>query len=207
MDPITRTNPWKPDTEARDWKYIVLHHTAATSGSVESIHEEHLKRKDKNGKHWLGIGYHFVIGNGKGMSDGEIEPTFRWRQQMPGAHAGVADYNQHGIGIVLIGNFEDEPPTAAQNASMKRLVGALKREYNIPVSKIVGHGDVKATECPGKYFPMSEVRDSVAQAEEFSVGRVSRPVQAGQITEIPRFFSSYEPTAITLTTSSGDSRK
>lgn len=165
MDPITKVNPWKPDTEPRDWNYIVLHHTAAESGSVESIHEEHLKRKDKNGKHWLGVGYHFVIGNGKGMGDGEIEPTFRWRQQLQGAHAGVADFNQHGIGIVLVGNFEESPPTRAQTASIKKLVGILKRDYGIVGSKIVGHSDVKATECPGKHFPMSDVRDSIALAD------------------------------------------
>ena len=89
IDPITRINPWKPESELRDWNYIVLHHTASDSGSLDSIHQEHLKRKDKEGNSWLGIGYHFVIGNGNGMADGEIEPTFRWRQQLQGAHAGV----------------------------------------------------------------------------------------------------------------------
>ena len=169
IDPITASNPWKPAAELREWDYIVLHHTASESGSVESIHDEHLKRKDKNGNGWLGIGYHFVIGNGNGMDDGEIEPTFRWRQQLQGAHAGVANYNQHGIGIVLIGNFEKSPPTDAQAASVKRLVGVLKREYSIASSKIVGHSDVKATECPGKLFPISEVRDGIALKNERAV--------------------------------------
>jgi len=162
VTPITKDNPWKPETAARDWKYIVLHHTASEQGDVESIHESHLKNKDKNGKPWLGIGYHFVVGNGKGMTDGEIEPTFRWKKQMQGAHAGVADYNQHGIGIVLVGNFEDGPPTTAQITSVKRLVRVLSREYEIRTSQVIGHGDVKATECPGTHFPLSEIRDSVA---------------------------------------------
>ncbi|MEZ6045526.1 MAG: hypothetical protein R3C11_08100 [Planctomycetaceae bacterium] len=71
-------NPWKPNVAERDWKWIVIHHTATDKGSVESIHETHLKRRDKNGNPWLsGIGYHFVIGNGQGMEDGDIEPTFR----------------------------------------------------------------------------------------------------------------------------------
>lgn len=165
VTPITKDNPWKPETATRDWKYIVLHHTASEQGDVESIHESHLKNKDKNGKPWLGIGYHFVIGNGKGMGDGEIEPTFRWKKQMQGAHAGVADYNQHGIGVVLVGNFEDSSPTVAQLASVKKLVRALSREYEIKSAQIVGHGDVKATECPGAHFPMSEIRDSVAALE------------------------------------------
>jgi N-acetyl-anhydromuramyl-L-alanine amidase AmpD len=160
--PIAKDNPWKPDTAARDWKYIVLHHTATDRGDVESIHESHLKNKDKNGKPWLGIGYHFVIGNGQGMTDGETEPTFRWKQQIQGAHAGVADYNQFGVGIVLIGNLEEKPPTGAQVASVKRLVRVLSREYDIQAAQIVGHSDVKATECPGRLFPMNEIRDSVA---------------------------------------------
>ncbi len=151
-------NPWRPTVKARGWKSIVLHHTAATSGSVESIHETHLQRKDGSGNSWLGIGYHFVVGNGNGMDDGEIEPTFRWKQQMHGAHAGEKEHNQTGIGIALIGNFEETPPTPKQLASIKRLVSVLKGEYGIPNEKVIGHQDVKATECPGKLFPLEDVR-------------------------------------------------
>lgn len=163
LDPIA-TNPWRPSLTPRDWKYLVLHHTASDAGDVESIHNAHLKNKDKNGKHWLGIGYHFVIGNGRGMDDGEIEPTFRWKQQMPGAHAGVNEYNQCGIGIVLIGNFEKSQPTPRQLKSVKELVAVLAREYAIHAEHVIGHGDIKATECPGQFFPLSNVRASVAAA-------------------------------------------
>jgi hypothetical protein len=126
---------------------------------VESIHEEHLKRKDANGQHWLGIGYHFVIGNGNGMADGAIEPTFRWNQQLHGAHAGAADpvYNQQGIGVALVGNFESKPPTPRQLAAVKRLVRVLKGAYGIPAKNVIGHSHVKATACPGKLFPLAEV--------------------------------------------------
>ena len=149
---------WKPDVEEREWKYIVLHHTAADRGSVESIHETHLQRKDKNGNSWLGIGYHFVIGNGNGMGDGEVQPTFRWREQLHGAHAGNREYNQLGIGITLVGNFEKSPPTEAQMSSVIQLVAQLKKEYGISEDQIFGHADVKATACPGKYFPLEEIR-------------------------------------------------
>lgn len=175
VEPAPAVNPWKPDAKLRDWNYIVLHHTASEAGSVESIHEEHLKRKDKKGNHWLGIGYHFVIGNGKGMPDGEIEPTFRWKQQLQGAHAGVADYNQRGIGIVLIGNFEKHPPSMVQTESIKSLVSTLKKEYGIASTKVIGHGDVKATECPGKLFPMSEVRDSTVMSDGSMIIQTSFP--------------------------------
>lgn len=154
-------NVWKPTVAPRAWKYIVVHHTATETGSVDSIHEAHVQNKDKNGKPWLGIGYHFVIGNGAGMIDGEIEPTFRWKQQLHGAHAGSDDpeYNQLGIGVCLVGNFEKEPPTAAQRVAVKRLVTALKNEYTILETRVVAHKDVRAaaTACPGKLFEMADV--------------------------------------------------
>jgi hypothetical protein len=158
--PAAGSFAWEPAESSREWTSIVIHHTAADHGSVESIHEAHLKRKDKNGNPWQGIGYHFVIGNGGGMPDGEIEPTFRWRQQIQGAHAGSAEYNEQGIGIALIGNFDEGPPSASQVAAVKQLVGALKFRYHILSSKVIGHSDIKATECPGKHFPMEEVRVS-----------------------------------------------
>ncbi len=150
---------WKPSAKARDWKYVVVHHTASEKGDVDSINEEHQKKKDASGKPWLGIGYHFLIGNGNGMPDGEIEPTFRWRQQLQGAHAGSSDpvYNQKGIGICLVGNFENHAPSAKQVASLKKLVKSLKGTYNIVSKNVIGHRDVRATECPGKLFPMEEV--------------------------------------------------
>ncbi len=150
QQPVAK-NPWKPDKEAREWRHIVIHHTASSRDSIESIHEAHLKRG------WEGIGYHFVIGNGSGMKDGEIEPTFRWKTQMHGAHAGNEEYNQHGIGVCLVGNFEDSNPSAAQLASVKRLVGVLKGQYGIKTANVVGHKTVKATACPGKNFPLTEV--------------------------------------------------
>ena len=155
--PAGMRNPWKPKVKERQWQHIVIHHTATSRGSVESIHEAHLKRKDRNGNHWLGIGYHFVIGNGNGMQDGSIEPTFRWRQQMHGAHAGVGNYNRKGIGVVLVGNFEKQQPTTAQLTAVKRLVRTLKTAYRIDSNNIIGHSDIKATACPGKYLNVDDV--------------------------------------------------
>ena len=154
--PAIVQNPWKPKEKARDWRHIVIHHTASSGGSVESVHEAHL------GRGWQGIGYHFLIGNGSGMENGEIEPTFRWHQQLHGAHAGNDEYNQRGIGICLVGDFEKGHPSAAQLAAVKRLVGVLKSEYGISSDHVIAHKDVKATACPGKNFPLAEVGQSDA---------------------------------------------
>jgi len=152
--------PWEPPVTAHAWKYIVLHHTASTSGSVASINDAHLRRTDADGTPWRGIGYHFVIGNGDGMPDGAIETTFRWDEQSAGAHAGVGEFNANGIGVCLVGNFEEAPPTAAQLSAARRLVGALKARFSISASDVIRHGDIKATECPGRYFPHDDIANT-----------------------------------------------
>ncbi|MCH2200665.1 MAG: N-acetylmuramoyl-L-alanine amidase [Fuerstiella sp.] len=135
----------------------MVHHSATKRGSVESIHRNHRNRRDRNGQPWLGIGYHFVIGNGNGMPDGSISPTFRWKQQLHGAHSGSLLHNGRGIGICLIGNFEEEPPTAAQLTSITSLIRTLTVRFKIRKEKVIGHRSVRATACPGRLFPLKEI--------------------------------------------------
>ncbi|QDT63499.1 peptidoglycan recognition protein family protein [Calycomorphotria hydatis] len=137
---------------SHDWKYIVLHHTATNSGSVASIDAAHKRRRDSAGRPWKGIGYHFLIGNGNGMPDGKVAETFRWEEQIAGAHAGVLQYNQHGIGIALVGNFELEGPTDRQQTALLELIERLVTDYGIPAENILTHGEIRATQCPGRFF-------------------------------------------------------
>jgi N-acetyl-anhydromuramyl-L-alanine amidase AmpD len=161
-----QANQWMAEVRESSWAFIVIHHSASRSGSVESIHREHSERKDGNGNRWLGIGYHFVIGNGHGMGDGKIEATFRWNEQIHGAHSGNAMFNARGIGICLIGNFEDHPPTPKQVKAVRELVKTLAVRHQISRSKVMGHGDVKATACPGKHFPLKELRAVIPENRE-----------------------------------------
>lgn len=163
-----------PQGKSRAWKYIVLHHSATDSGSVDSIDAEHRQRLDSAGRPWLGIGYHFVIGNGQGMPDGQVQSTFRWREQREGAHAGLEEFNQHGIGICLVGNFDQSGPTQAQLAATRQLVDRLQRQFGLSNEQLLRHGDLKATACPGKYFSMDliarvvPVREDAGNRESFS---------------------------------------
>lgn len=144
---------FEPPTTSHAWKYLVLHHSAGDAGSVDSIDADHRQRTDGAGRHWLGIGYHFVIGNGQGMPDGLIEPTFRWREQLHGAHAGGRNYNRDGIGVCLVGDFNKSPPSERQLAAARQLIGWLSRRYSIEASHVLRHGDVAASDCPGRFFP------------------------------------------------------
>jgi N-acetyl-anhydromuramyl-L-alanine amidase AmpD len=142
--------------------YLVLHHSATDSGSVQSLDAAHRKRKDQFGNAWLGIGYHFVIGNGQGMPDGQIEATFRWKQQLHGAHARRRRYNRHGIGICLVGDFENSPPTPRQMSALRSLCEWLMGRYELDRNDVVRHVDVAATRCPGRLFPFDDLIAALA---------------------------------------------
>lgn len=162
---------WEPATEARAWRHIVLHHSASRGGDVDSIDAQHSQLTDAEGRRWRGIGYHFVIGNGQDMADGQVEATFRWHDQLPGAHAGKREYNEAGIGICLIGNFDEQAPTPRQLAACKQLVRELGTRYEIEPEQVVGHRDVKATACPGQHFPLDEIAVAAADSHEASLSR------------------------------------
>jgi hypothetical protein len=154
---------WRPEIPAAAWKYVVVHHSGTPTGSVESIHADHSRRRDVSGRPWLGIGYHFVVGNGQGMKDGGIESTFRWRDQIHGAHSGSELFNAYGIGICLIGDFQRQRPTHAQWSAVCRLVESLLRDFELPVESIVGHSSVAATACPGRFLSVQKLRDALTQ--------------------------------------------
>ncbi|HHT9135977.1 MAG TPA: peptidoglycan recognition protein family protein [Candidatus Wunengus sp. YC60] len=133
----------------RDWRYIVIHHSATESGSAAEFDRYH---REKRG--WEnGLGYHFVIGNGNGSPDGEIEIGNRWITQIDGAHAGVEEYNHYGIGICLVGNFNQSRPTAAQMASLSELVEYLQHRCHITAENVIMHRHCRQTDCPGRNFP------------------------------------------------------
>ncbi len=167
----TKTKPtdskltWMAEVEETEWEYIVIHHSATESGSVATIHAEHLNRRDAAGNPWLGIGYHFVIGNGQGMPDGTVRATFRWKEQIHGAHSGSELFNARGIGICLIGNFEETHPSKAQMNSLKSLVRVLTARHRISPERLMGHDSVKATACPGKHFPLHKIRQGISRTE------------------------------------------
>ncbi len=168
---------WQPAAPLRPWKYLVLHHSATAGGSVAAIHREHRQRRDAAGNAWLGIGYHFVVGNGQGMADGAVEPTFRWRGQLQGAHAGDRRHNEQGIGICLIGNFEEGPPTANQIAATQKLVAALCGPLQIAPDAVLLHRDIAATACPGRHFSLKSVVAApvAAPAERGLAARTASP--------------------------------
>ncbi len=151
-----------PSSVERKWTAIVLHHSGTENGNAAIFDKWH-----REGNHWEGVGYDFVIGNGTDSGDGEVEVTFRWRQQRTGAHCKTPNNwaNERAVGICLVGNFNHSTPTSQQMRSLVRLIDFLQKRYGISKSRIYGHNTTpgaQKTACPGKKFPMSQLKSTLA---------------------------------------------
>lgn len=148
-----------PSSVEKQWTAIVIHHSATEKGNAAIFDKWH---RENNG--WEGIGYDFVIGNGTESGDGQVEVTFRWKRQIPGAHCGGTPgnwANEDGIGICLVGDLNNTAPSARQIQSLLKLVNFLQSRYRISNSRIYGHGTTpgaRITDCPGSRFPMSHFK-------------------------------------------------
>ena len=102
-----------------------------------------------------GLAYHFVIGNGVDSGNGEIEVGARWLKQLDGGHVRKTEVNQQGIGICVVGNFEETRPTQSQMRAFIELVDYLGNDLLKGNYKFLVHREVDRnhTVCPGKFFP------------------------------------------------------
>lgn len=133
-------------------KYIVLHHSATPDGLVlkdfDAIKRYHI---EVNG--WRDIGYHWVVEHVNGVLK-TIPGRAEWDT---GAHC--IGRNQDGIGICVVGNFQEETPSE----ELYRFVAELCRDImsRHPIREIGGHRDYYATACPGKNFDVEKIRKLV----------------------------------------------
>lgn len=167
--PVDAPSPWFPagGRISPRWTYIVVHHSATRTGGAAAFDKYH---REQNG--WDELGYHFVIGNGTNTPDGQVEVGSRWRTQKHGAHCKTPDnyFNEHGIGICLVGDFTRTSPTPKQYASLMRLVRFLSARCRIDPSHITTHGALThKTQCPGRRFQLAGVRAAVAGRATASV--------------------------------------
>ncbi|MCL4742341.1 MAG: peptidoglycan recognition protein family protein [Phycisphaerales bacterium] len=126
---------------------ITVHHDGmtpftATSDAAASRRIEAIRAAHVNGNGWADIGYHYVI-----------DPSGRVWEGRPlslqGAHAG-GENNRNNLGIVVLGNYDDQRPTNESIASLDNFVAAQMQRYRIPVSRVYTHQELKPTACPGR---------------------------------------------------------
>jgi hypothetical protein len=165
---------------------ITVHHTASPNddpdpaATVRAIYEYHAITND-----WGDIGYHFLIDEAGRVYEGRYSgddgiPAFNQDGDLvTGFHS--VGYNSGALGIALLGDLTQRPPTDAAKASLIRLIKVICRfkgldpqarvTYTNPVNgtkkdtdTVGGHRDYFTTECPGQvmYDLLPEVRAAAA---------------------------------------------
>ncbi len=108
----------------------------AAKSRLESVRQSHV-----SGRGWADIGYHYVI-----------DPAGRvWAARdvrFQGAH--VKDNNENNLGVMVMGNFDEQRPTPQALATLDRFVAQSARQYGVPVSRIYTHQEINPTACPGR---------------------------------------------------------
>lgn len=142
------------------WQAIVIHHSGARGETPASLEARHLAANLN------GLGYHFLVGDGSRMREGEIHVGYRWLRQEPGAHVAGPDaqaWNQASIGICLMGDGDRQAFGHEQMRRLAQLVVTLARELDIPPDRVVLHRDLVGVSSPGRLFPEAEFRREVAR--------------------------------------------
>lgn len=141
------------------WGAIVIHHSSTPVGSAADLAERHTSMGLR------GLGFHFVVGNGSGMGDGEVHVGHRWLDQLPGAHVAGPEgegWNRRSIGICMVGDGNRRPFTDQQVRRLTQLVGALCDRLDIPTDQVYLHSDLAEVSSPGRFFPQMAFDEQLA---------------------------------------------
>ena len=145
LDSIYRTDaPVRPDR----WKYVYVRHSDTAGGNALTIAGQR------------GLGDHFVICNGDGGVDGELQVGYRWNDQQPALPApGVARVDPACISICLIGDFDTGKPTAAQLRRLQQLLASLRSRLSIDPAAVYTLEGISGPAGTGRLFPVASLRD------------------------------------------------
>jgi hypothetical protein len=135
--------------KAGRWSHIYIHHSQTLSGSAATL--------GAGGAG--GVADHFVIGNGDGCADGELQIAQRWNhQQSAGPLPGVSQMDPSCISICLVGDFSRTHPTRTQMRRLAQLVSALQARLSVPAEQVWAIDGVAGPGGVGRNFPAAEFR-------------------------------------------------
>lgn len=151
----TRSGPMKAKINPMNGvKKITVHHEGSkpywspdprtTAGRIEQIRRAHV-----NDRGWADIGYHYVIDRA-----GNVWQARDIRFQ--GAH--VKDNNEHNLGVLVLGNFDQQSPSKQQVDRLGYALRDLMRIYKVPVTRVKTHREINPTACPGRNLQPIVVR-------------------------------------------------
>jgi hypothetical protein len=118
------------------WTPVWFDDTRSTADRLEGIRKSHIDRLQA-----ADIGYHYVIDRAGRVWEGRSVAY-------QGAH--VREHNENNLGVMVLGNFDQQQPSAAQLATLRGTLSALMKQHGVRVNKVYTHQELNKTECPGR---------------------------------------------------------
>jgi hypothetical protein len=133
---------------------IIVHHTSSLQRSSLPIEKKMQNLQSfsqapgtvagRRKPRWGDVPYHFYIDLNGRIAEG--------RDVFFVGDTNTAYDPQNLIQIVLEGDFEKEKPTHKQIAALISLMSWVSAKFKIEADRVRGHGDVAATDCPGRHL-------------------------------------------------------
>ena len=132
----TDPNKKLPTRSLEQIEFITVHHTAGAPQSLEYYARLHISKSD------VEIAYPELIDEKGNVYICHDPTTISYHNE---------NNNTRTYGICLIGNYEGKEPTAAQLQALEQRIKYNRKRFPNPVD-VAGHGEFKATACPGKHL-------------------------------------------------------
>jgi hypothetical protein len=130
----------------RVWR-ITVHHEGMPSPNYHTTVEEvaqdlrEIRKVHLRDMQAGDIGYHYIIDPEGRIWEGRFE---KYR----GAHAG-GEANEGNLGIMLLGNFDLQEPTARQLKVLEAFLSRLMARFHVSPDHLYTHRELRPTRCPG----------------------------------------------------------
>lgn len=107
------------------WNQIEIYYSATTAGNIEQLASLCGIPEPED------IDCHFVLCNGLGGSDGQIQPTENWQKQWSITPERAGYQSRHTIRICIVADQKTSRPTDLQIKRAEKLAQTLSRKFNI----------------------------------------------------------------------------
>lgn len=157
------------------YRTVVVHHSVVYKTddptTMREIQDLHMDDRE-----WADIGYHFGVGRSGSVFEGRD-------LSVRGTH--VEHYNTGSVGVVFLGNFEEELPAPEQIEQGRRLIDWLA--LRLELTHLAGHKEFNEfSECPGRYMvPYLDILAGSAGLQHGIQGYVPPPEQLATPTPTP----------------------
>lgn len=135
LDPVQKALSSRAAQTPGRWKHIEIYYSGTKAGNIEQLASLSGLTGPED------INCHFVICNGLGGSDGQIQTTERWQRQWSIVPAGTWYGSGQTIRICVIANAQIAPPTDFQVKRTDALAEGLCRKFDIKPQFVYYPGD------------------------------------------------------------------